>query len=585
MLKLSIKSGLLISKKLYNFTVSIKKFHFTAILLILGLSFSILDSNAQDLSENLYSETLQLYKNLAADSKKVRDKKIWEIIAIAFYSIYKNSPKAKKAPDSLFISAKMYEEMGERFKSQDDLDRSVEYSRLFIRKYPDNSLADDAQLRVARIIEKRSKPGAYIEYKKIVSDFQNADMKPIAEHKIQELTPFKPSKRHGDAKPSPRSKSRLTSVNKIRHWSTNNFTRVVIHLDKEATFYPKLLKPDPSIGKPLRLFVDINDTRVNDDMYVEPITKGLLEQIKFARNTHNKVRVVLYIKSFDNYKVFALQEPFRIVMDIHGDEKMLLSKSNGQNAYKYPPKLPQDKVSSLSKALGLKIKTVVIDPGHGGHDPGAIGPSGLKEKDINLKIAKALKKKLDRDRKNLGIEKIYLTRNSDKFIPLEERTGIAKKLGADLFISIHCNAARDKKASGIETYVLSFTDDQRSLAVAARENASTRISRSDLKNVLQKYLLSAKIDESERFAGYVQNSLVNEVSRRYKPVQNKGVKKAPFIVLIGADIPSILVETSFISNPRDEKRLKNTDYIDRLAEGIFTGIEQYSSELQTASIQ
>mgnify|MGYP000402693316 FL=1 len=172
-------------------------------------------------------------------------------------------------------------------------------------------------------------------------------------------------------------------------------------------------------------------------------------------------------------------------MDIQGSgktpEDYNVAKKEPEQ-YKYDPSIsmPDDKVSSLSQALGLKIRTVVIDAGHGGHDPGAIGPSGLKEKDVNLKIARALKEKLDQEGRKFGITNVYLTRSDDRFIPLEERTGIAKKMGADLFISIHCNAAKSREAYGIETYILSFTNDQRSLAVAARENASSNMSRSQM---------------------------------------------------------------------------------------------------------
>ncbi len=566
---------------------------FLIISSLIILFSSIQTSIGQDRGEKLYEETFDLYKNLSVNHNKIQNKEIWEIIARAFYSIDRDYPNSPKAPNSLFLSGKMYEEMGERFNSQKDFDKSVEISRKFVRKYPYSNLADDAQLRVARIVEKESKSDAYIEYDKLVTDFPKGDMRTVALNKRQELAPFKPAKKAPVYKPRAKgqastSRNGLTKVSQIRHWSTDDYTRVVIHLDKDSTYTSRLLKPDPQYGTPPRLFVDIEGATVDKNLYVEPIKKGLLEQIKFARNTKDTVRVVLYIESFDDYKVFALKDPYRIVMDIEGSGK----KSGGYYAtgintdrYDYKSGLPEDRVSSLSEALGLKIRTVVIDAGHGGHDPGAIGPSGLKEKEVNLRIAKALKKKLDTEGKQFGITKVYLTRSTDKFIPLEERTGIAKKLGADLFISIHCNAARNRQAYGIETYILSLTNDQRSLAVAARENATTSISRSDMANVLKQYLLGAKIEESQRFAVHVQSSVVKNVSTKYPPTRNKGVKKAPFIVLIGADIPSILVETSFITNPRDEKRLKSNAYINEIADGIFVGVKRYSSEMQTASIQ
>ena len=560
------------------------------------LLITLISSNsyAADKGEDLYKETFQLYKSLAGSQEKISDKEIWDTIARAFYSIYINYPQSDKAPNALFISGKMYEEMGERFGSRDDLETAVDYSRLFVKKYPESSLADDAQLRVARIVEKDSRSDAYLEYEKITTDFPNGDMNTIAKNKTAELSPFKPAVRKADTGDEPaqpdsaaESKSGLVSVSQIRHWSTDNFTRVVIHVDKETPFKSMFLKEDKANGKPPRLLVDIYGTKVDKKLYVEPITKGLLEEIRFARNTKDSVRVVLYIKSFEDYKVFALNDPFRIVMDIQGNPKAdeYYAVKKDTEDYKYEASLPEDQVSSLSEALGLKIRTVVIDAGHGGHDPGAIGPSGLKEKQVTLNIAKALKEKLDKDGKKYGITNVYLTRSDDRFIPLEERTGIAKKYGADLFISIHCNAARDKQAYGTETYYLSLTKDQRSLAVAARENATTSISRGEMSKVLKQYLLSAKIDESSRLAGHVQNSVVRNMSANYQPVQNKGVKRAPFVVLIGADIPSILVETAFITNPRDEKRFKSDDYIDEMADGIFNGIVKFSSEVQTASLK
>ena len=569
-----------------------RTFSFLIISSLIILFSSIQPSIGQDRGEKLYEETFELYKSLAVNQSKSQNKEIWETIARAFYSIDRDYPNSPKAPNSLFLSGKMYEEIGERFNSQKDFDKSVEISRKFVRKYPDSNLADDAQLRVARIVERESKSDAYIEYDKVVIDFPKGDMRTVALNKRQELAPFKPAKKTAVYKPRTDGKTStsgngLTKVSQIRHWSTDDYTRVVIHLDKDASYTSRLLKPDPAQGTPPRLFVDIQGATVDKNLYVEPIKKGLLEQIKFARNTKDTVRVVLYIKSFDDYKVFELKDPYRIVMDIEGSGK----KSDGYYAkedtgtYDYKSGLPEDSVSSLSEALGLKIRTVVIDAGHGGHDPGAIGPSGLKEKDVNLRIAKALKKKLDTEGKKFGITNVYLTRSTDKFIPLEERTGIAKKLGADLFISIHCNAARNKQAYGIETYILSVTNDRSSLAVAARENATTSISRSDMDKVLKQYLLGAKIEESQRFASHVQGSVVKNVSAKYPPARDKGVKKAPFIVLIGADIPSILVETSFITNPRDEKRLQSNAYINEIADGIFVGVKKYSTEMQTASIQ
>lgn len=566
--------------------------HRIVLLIIFGLiPFLHVSTFAKDRGTVLYEESLSLYRNISVNPDKAKDIEIWETIAQAFSSVYETYPNSSKAPNSLFLAGKMYEEIGYRFNSDDDYRKALYTSRQFVETFPLSNLTDDAQIRIARIYEEMGdKKQAYIEYNRIVEDLPQDDMMTAARKKRSELARYKPTEK--EKKQYKYSDSGNPKITKIRHWSTEDYTRVVIHLNKDTSYSSKLLKADPSIDKPPRLFVDINNTTIDNNLYVEPITRGLLEEIKFGRNTKNKSRVVLYINSFDDYKVFALQNPYRIVMDIEGKDSKPNTlfakdkKSNKNSKSTYNPKSSPSTgdVDSLRQALGLKIRTVVIDPGHGGHDPGAIGPKGVKEKDINLKIAKELKKIIDKKGKSIGIQNVYLTRSSDRFIPLEERTAIAKKLNADLFISIHCNASKNRKAVGSESYILSFTKNQQNLEVAARENATTTKRVSDLDDILKKYLLSSKINESEKFANYVQNSIYSAVSPKYSSFKNKGVKKAPFIVLIGADIPSILVETSFISNPTEEKRLNNSNYRTKIAQGIYDGIRLYSSETQTASI-
>lgn len=568
--------------KMKSNTIALSLYLLLILLFLKGTALCI------DQAEEQFNETLNLYKNLTTDPEKVKDPEIWDILARAFYSIYLDNPESSTAPDSLFFSGKMYEEIGNRFNSREDLEKSVDRSTLFIRAYPKSNLADDAQVRKARIIEGWDKKQAYLEYERVIEDFPDGDMVYAAEGKLKQLSPFKPSKKEKTLADKEEDDG-LVRIKEIRHWSTDTKTRVVIHLDKEMPYKSYFLKPNPDVGKPPRLLVDILGTTVERNLALAPVDKGLLEEIKFGRNTPDKVRVVLYIRSFEDYRVFSLNDPFRIVMDIDGDKSNrdeLFAKDEDPKDNKTLASLPKDgeDISTLRGALGLKVKTVVIDPGHGGHDAGALGPTGLKEKDVNLKIAKALKSNIEQDGQNIGITRVILTRNDDRFIPLEERTAIAKKLNADLFVSIHCNAAKNKNAYGIETYILSFTKDPDALAVAARENATTTRGLSDLKDIIQKYILSSKIEESKRLASHVQTSVVSNISNNYRPVNNKGVKKAPFIVLIGADIPSILVESSFITNPREEKRLRSQSYVNEIAEGIYSGLKRYSTEVETASL-
>lgn len=235
---------------------------------------------------------------------------------------------------------------------------------------------------------------------------------------------------------------------------------------------------------------------------------------------------------------------------------------------------------SLIRALGLKIGKIVIDAGHGGHDTGTIGPNGLREKDLVLDVAKRLGKLLE---SRLGEEVIY-TRNDDTFIPLETRTAIANQAEADLFVSIHANSSNDPDARGVETYYLNFTSASDALEVAARENAVSDKSIHELQDLVKKIALKEKIEESREFASDVQQALHTGLSSKSPGLRNRGVKKAPFIVLIGANMPSILAEISFVSNPGDERRLRTPEYRQRIAESLYRGISKYVSGLSGVKV-
>ena len=230
---------------------------------------------------------------------------------------------------------------------------------------------------------------------------------------------------------------------------------------------------------------------------------------------------------------------------------------------------------SLIRALGLKIGKIVIDPGHGGHDTGTIGPDGLLEKELVVDVGRRLGKLLEA---RLGAEVIY-TRKDDTFIPLETRTAIANQEQADLFVSIHANSSHDANARGVETYYLNFTSSADALEVAARENAVSEKSVHELGDLVKKIALKEKIEESHEFASDVQEALHSGLATKSPGIRNRGVKKAPFIVLIGANMPSILAEISFVSNPVDEQRLRAPEYRQRIAESLYRGIAKYVSGL------
>jgi N-acetylmuramoyl-L-alanine amidase len=235
---------------------------------------------------------------------------------------------------------------------------------------------------------------------------------------------------------------------------------------------------------------------------------------------------------------------------------------------------------SLIRALGLKIGKIVIDPGHGGHDTGTIGPNGLEEKDLVLEVGRRLGKLLET---RLGAEVVY-TRRDDTFIPLETRTAIANQARADLFVSIHANSSHDPDARGVETYYLNFTSSPEALEVAARENAVSEKSIYELQDLVKKIALKEKIEESREFAGDVQQSLHSGLAVKSPAIRDRGVKKAPFIVLIGANMPSILAEISFVSNPTDEHRLATSEYRERIAESLYRGIAKYVNGLSGVKV-
>jgi len=235
---------------------------------------------------------------------------------------------------------------------------------------------------------------------------------------------------------------------------------------------------------------------------------------------------------------------------------------------------------SLIRALGLKIGKIVIDPGHGGHDTGTIGPNGLEEKDLVLDVGRRLGKLLET---RLGAEVVY-TRKDDTFIPLETRTAVANQARADLFVSIHANSSQDADARGVETYYLNFTSSPEALDVAARENAVSEKSIYELQDLVKKIALKEKIEESREFAGDVQQSLHSGLAVKSPGIRDRGVKKAPFIVLIGANMPSILAEISFVSNPTDEHRLATSEYRQRIAESLYRGIAKYANGLSGVKV-
>jgi N-acetylmuramoyl-L-alanine amidase len=285
---------------------------------------------------------------------------------------------------------------------------------------------------------------------------------------------------------------------------------------------------------------------------------------------------VIDIKSLKNYKIFPLYEPSRIVIDVWGT-RAETRQAEKKRPEPMEPLEKNEKIApgALAKQLALGVRRVVIDPGHGGKDPGALGYlKNVQEKDVVLDIALLLGEKIESE---LNCEVIF-TRRNNRGISLEERTALANTKNADLFISIHANAHKDRDAYGIETFYLNLATDDESIRVAARENATSEKNISDLHSILSDLMQNAKINESSRLASYIQGSLVDGLGKKYRQIKDNGVKKAPFYVLLGAQMPAVLIETSFISNERECKRLTDKNYQNHLCNGIVNGIRQYIRE-------
>jgi N-acetylmuramoyl-L-alanine amidase len=363
-------------------------------------------------------------------------------------------------------------------------------------------------------------------------------------------------------------KDGLIGVTELKHWSTPDYTRISVTLEKEAHFEHHKI--------PNRLYLDIDGTQLRHGVKDLNIGDGLLKSVRIAQFRASTVRVVLDLDSIKDYKVFTFSEPFRIIVDVKGDRKQEITASKDVIETAKPEPAPVVEKARPAKFKPGRIRRIVIDPGHGGHDPGAMSPSGTREKDIVLQIGLKLAQKI---REELGID-VVMTRSTDVFIELQERTAIANKVGADLFVSVHANASLNRAASGIETYYLNLAKTEKAAQLAAKENGTTLEKVSLLQAVLFDLMANYKLNDSAHLANEVQKALHKKAQTGYPSVKNLGVKQGPFYVLVGATMPSILVETAFVSNEKDEQKLKDPQYQELTADGILLGIKGYIASLK-----
>ncbi|OEU60712.1 MAG: hypothetical protein BBJ57_09800 [Desulfobacterales bacterium PC51MH44] len=511
------------------------------------------------------------YKKLRNSSKKQKYRDNWLACIDKFQAVYRYDPSGPWAAAGLYKSGELYQKLYRRSNKESDRKEALDIYERIIKRYPKSAYKRKAVY--ARRTFSQTKPPT-IASKKVGHEKKavKAPVDGIAKE-IKKLS----SAQTTIKKNTKASIYKNATVQGLRFWSNPSYTRIVIDADSEMSYSHRLLKKDPSIQKPQRLYVDLNNSMLGKDIKKAiPINDNLLSGVRAGQHTLDLVRVVIDIKSFKTYKIFSLKNPFRIVIDVWGRSQKP-ARTNIQIAKK-DTKLPP---GSLTKSLALGVSRIVIDPGHGGRDYGAPGYlKGVHEKNVVLKIAKRLAKKI---REKLHCE-VVLTRNRDRNLTLEERTAIANTENADLFISIHTNAAKNRRAAGVETFILNFATDDDAILVAARENATSTKNISDLQTILSDLMQNAKINESSRLAAHVQQSMHKHLRKYYSKINNKGVKQAPFYVLLGAQMPSILIETAFISNPRECKRIIDAKYQDRMCEAIVTGIRKYIKETNPTAL-
>lgn len=575
-----------------------------------------------DASEAAYGKAKDGYARLVNSPQKKLHRDQWEPVIKAFAAVAENHPQGTRGADGLFMAARATRELYDVSRNPGDAGAAVRLFERVAENHPASSLADDALFAAGVIYETllEQKDLAYLRYQAVVERYPEGDMLSQARSRAVALIAFAPPPSATPPPapappvavatemlaepPAPDSAGSVAAtpsavlpaagealLTGVRYWSKPGYTRIVVDLEGPPEFTANVLPADTTSGMPPRIYLDIKKVQPAAKLVEKTqVEDGLLRQVRAARFDPTTMRVVFDLVAYHSYKTFTLPDPYRIVVDVYGDEQAVLSAAPGPELRAAPP--VEEKPSPPPAPVAKKpvevprkapapgpvagLRRIVVDAGHGGKDPGAIGPSGLKEKNITLALAKLLKTELERE---LGCQ-VILTRDRDVFIPLEERTAIANKVGADLFISIHANASHNKSAYGVETYYLNFSKNDKAAAVAARENGTSLKQVGDLELILFDLMANAKINESSRLAAEIQNSLVHDLKREYPDVRDLGVKQGPFYVLVGATMPSVLVEAAFISHKREETRLASREFQQQTSAAIVKGVRNYASALK-----
>lgn len=358
-------------------------------------------------------------------------------------------------------------------------------------------------------------------------------------------------------------------LSQIRSASSEGATRVTLELSSEIRYEAHVLPEDAAKDLPPRIYLDLIGSRLGPGAkQAIPVQDGLVRQVRAAQFGPEVVRVVLDMAAVASYRTSLLSDPYRLILDIQrqGSAGAPLPLENKKGPI----------VQANAKPAPPGLRKIVLDPGHGGKDPGAIGVDGIAEKDIVLAVAKKLALKL---KKEMGVE-VVLTRSDDTFVELKDRTAMANAEQADLFISLHVNASPNPDARGLETYYLDNTTDEAANRLAARENAVARSSVTDIQFILSDMIQNLKLEDSITLAHRLHASVVSQVGQRYGEVRDLGVKKALFYVLVGARMPSVLVEMFFVTHKSEARALAKEAYQDAIVDALLEGIRKYQESAQ-----
>lgn len=537
-----------------------------------------------------YGKAQMCYKDLKADKKLARDSKGWVKCISEFKAVAEQYPKDPKAPEALFSAARLSRELSVQTGSTAYVEEAIHTYNTLIKNYPESSLADDAlyQIGLLRRSPLKDDGKAQKAFEAILNRYPRGDMAPkatealkslgvqagveegaaIAEKDVEGDIEVKESKEVSEEPKKQKEEPQKTKtddgfrLSKLLRMNVDvgkTQTTVTLELDRRTPFTRKFIEYGQRTKTPARLTLQFPRTKMAAGISSqESLSSSHLNSIKIKGGVFTGELILRFdLKSNTAYDV------------IQKNEKTIIRFFPEGNM----PALPtEEKTKKEGKKDTAKNSIrIVIDPGHGGRDTGAIGPGGVEEKMVTLALAKKLATELG-DKLNATV---YLTRTTDKDLPLEKRNAVANAKKADLFISIHANANKNRKISGIETYYLNNASDEAAKRLAQRENKSAAKPQGEVDKILLTLFQNYNTEESRVFADDVHKTMVSRLTKRYKDLKDHKVRSALFYVLVGAKCPGILVETSFISNPVEEKRLTNPNYQEHLADAIASGVERY----------